>query len=57
MDRLILFCDVERPVRTVFGRYWNKFFGWFVMASAASPNMGEDETDSINKAFKYLYSI
>lgn len=57
MDRLILFCDVERPVKTIFGRAWNNFFGWFVMASAASPNMGEDKTGNINKAFKYVYSI
>jgi len=56
-DRLILFCDVERPVKTIFGRSWNKFFGWFIMASAASPNMGDDKTGNINKAFKYIYSI
>lgn len=56
-DRLILFCDVERPVKTIFGRAWNSFFGWFVMASASSPNMGDDKTGNINKAFKYVYSI
>jgi beta-hydroxylase len=57
IDRIILFCDVERPVKTMFGRAWNKFFGWFIMASAASPNMGEDKTGNINKVFKYIYSI
>jgi beta-hydroxylase len=57
MDRLILFCDVERPVKTIFGRGWNKFFGWFIMAAAASPNMGEDKTGNINKVFRYIYSI
>jgi beta-hydroxylase len=57
MDRIILFCDIERPVKTMFGRGWNKFFGWFIMAAAASPNMGEDKTGNINKAFKYIYSI
>jgi len=56
-DRIILFCDVERPVKTLFGRAWNKFFGWFIMAAAVSPNMGEDKTGNINKAFKYVYSI
>ncbi|MDB4903194.1 MAG: Aspartyl/Asparaginyl beta-hydroxylase [Mucilaginibacter sp.] len=56
-DRIILFCDIERPVKTVFGRAWNKFFGWFIMAAAVSPNMGEDKTGKINKAFKYVYSI
>lgn len=57
IDRIILFCDVERPVKTIFGRAWNKFFGWFIMAAAASPNMGEDKTGNINKIFKYIYSI
>src|SRR6201996_1317540 len=57
MDRIILFCDVERPVKTMFARGWNKFFGWFIMASASSPNMGNDKTGNINKAFKYVYSI
>ena len=57
MDRIILFCDVERPVKTMFGRAWNKFFGWFIMSAGTSPNMGEDKTGNINKAFKYVYSI
>ncbi|WCT13068.1 aspartyl/asparaginyl beta-hydroxylase domain-containing protein [Mucilaginibacter jinjuensis] len=57
MDRLILFCDVERPVKTMFGRGWNRFFGWFVMSAATSPNMGEDKTGNLNKIFKYVYSI
>src|SRR6201995_5327357 len=57
VDRIILFCDVERPVKTWFGRGWNKFFGWFIMAAAASPNMGEDKTGNLNKVFKYIYSI
>jgi len=57
VDRIILFCDVERPVKTMFGRGWNKFFGWFIMAAAASPNMGNDKTGNINKIFKYIYSI
>jgi beta-hydroxylase len=39
-DRLILFCDFERPVKTMVGRGWNKFFGWFLMAAAASPIWG-----------------
>jgi beta-hydroxylase len=56
-DRIILFCDIERPVKTIFGKGWNKFFGWFLMAAAASPNMGKDKTGNINKIFKYIYSI
>ncbi|MGZ3778196.1 MAG: aspartyl/asparaginyl beta-hydroxylase domain-containing protein [Mucilaginibacter sp.] len=57
VDRIILFCDIKRPVKTVFGRAWNNFFGWFIMRAGASPNMGGDKTGNINKAFKYVYSI
>lgn len=57
MDRIILFCDVQRPVKTWFAKGWNKFFSWFIVSSGASPNMGGDKTGNINKAFKYLYSI
>jgi beta-hydroxylase len=56
-DRLILFCDVERPMRLIIGRILNRFFGWFIMAAAASPNMNNDKTGNLNKIFKYLYQI
>jgi beta-hydroxylase len=57
MDRLILFCDVERPMRFKIGKWLNSFFGWFIMAAAASPNMEKDKTGNLNKIFKYLYQI
>jgi beta-hydroxylase len=57
MDRIILFCDIQRPVYTWFAKGWNKFFGWFIMAAGASPNVGGDKTGNINKAFRYVYSI
>jgi len=56
-DRLILFCDVERPMKLVIGKWLNAFFGWFIMAAAASPNKNEDKTGNLNKIFKYLYQI
>jgi beta-hydroxylase len=56
-DRLILFCDVERPMRFKIGKLLNSFFGWFIMAAAASPNLKEDKTGNLNKIFKYLYQI
>jgi beta-hydroxylase len=54
---LILFCDVERPMRFKIGKWLNLFFGWFIMAAAASPNMENDRTGNLNKIFKYLYQI
>jgi beta-hydroxylase len=56
-DRLILFCDVERPMKFRIGKWLNSFFGWFIMAAAASPNMEKDKTGNLNKVFKYLYQI
>jgi beta-hydroxylase len=56
-DRLILFCDVQRPMRFKVGKLLNSFFGWFIMAAAASPNMEKDKTGNLNKIFKYLYQI
>jgi beta-hydroxylase len=56
-DRLILFCDVERPMRFKIGKWLNLFFGWFIMAAAASPNVENDRTGNLNKIFKYLYQI
>lgn len=56
-DRLIFFCDVERPMIFPFN-YVNKFFAWFLIASAASPNdMGTDKTGFLNRIFGYLYQI
>ncbi|MEH0158611.1 aspartyl/asparaginyl beta-hydroxylase domain-containing protein [Limibacter armeniacum] len=56
-DRLIFFCDVERPMKLVIGKWLNSFFSWFIMAAAASPNMKNDKTGNLNKAFRYLYSV
>ena len=56
-DRLILFCDVERPLRFKPVKWLNSFFGWLIMSSASSPNMESDRTGFINKVFGYAYQI
>lgn len=56
-DRLILFCDIERPMKNQVGKLLNKFFGWFIMAAAESPNLETDKTGRLNKIFRYLYQI
>lgn len=56
-DRLILFCDVERPMKNRIGKALNRFFGWFIMSSAESPNLDTDKTGGLNKIFKYIYQI
>lgn len=56
-DRLILFCDVERPMRNKVGKWLNSFFGWLILNSAESPNLPTDRTGGLNKAFRYVYQI
>jgi beta-hydroxylase len=56
-DRLILFCDIERPLKYRWAQAFNYLFGRYVVSAAASPNAENDRTGGINKIFKYLYAI
>lgn len=56
-DRLILFCDVERPLKYRWAAAFNRVFGRYVVSAAASPNLDSDRTGGINKIFKYLYAV
>ncbi len=51
VERLILFCDVERPMRFAFARRFNAWFGRHVISAAASPNDAGDRTGVINRLF------
>lgn len=56
-NRLILFCDVERPLRSRLMTAFNRWFSRTVMATAAAPNDENDKTGGLNKAFGYLYAV
>jgi len=56
-DRLILFCDVERPMKYRWAAAFNRWFARHVMAAAASPNDENDRTGGINRSFKYIYKF
>lgn len=56
-NRIILFCDVERPMRYRWAQAINHWFGRHLVGAAASPNEAGDRTGALNKAFKYIYSI
>lgn len=47
--RIILFCDVERPVRAKWVGILNKWFSREVMSAASSPNDSCDQTGAINR--------
>lgn len=56
-DRVILFCDIERPMKYRWAAAFNRWFSRKVMASASSPNEAGDKTGGLNKAFNKLYAI
>lgn len=55
--RIILFCDVERPMRNKLAQGVNRFVSRTLMKASASPNSVNDQTGVINKLFKYVYVI
>ncbi|SDV48278.1 lipid A hydroxylase LpxO [Chitinasiproducens palmae] len=56
-DRVILFCDVERPLKYRWAASVNHWFAKHLLAAAASPNEAGDRTGGLNRAFKYVYQI
>jgi beta-hydroxylase len=53
MDRIILFCDVERPLTNKFATALNRIFCRYVMPEAATQNLETDPVGSLNKIYKY----
>ena len=56
-DRVILFCDIDRPMKYRWAQRINDTFGQLLMRAAASPNETGDRTGALNRAFRYLYAI
>ncbi|MCE4061684.1 lipid A hydroxylase LpxO [Pandoraea sputorum] len=56
-NRIILFCDIERPMKYRWAQAVNRWFGRHLVGAAASPNDAGDRTGGLNKVFKYIYSI
>jgi beta-hydroxylase len=56
-QRVILFCDIERPLFTAPARWFNRFFARTVMAAAASQNTEVEEVGGINRFFRYAYQV
>lgn len=48
-NRIILFCDVERPLKWRWAEAFNRWFSKVVMSAASSPNDEQDQTGAINK--------
>jgi len=56
-QRVILFCDVERPLWTAPLRWFNRFFAKHVMAAASSQNVETEAVGGINKLFHHVYRL
>lgn len=56
-DRVILFCDIERPLRYRWACAVNRWCAKNLLAAATSPNDAGDRTGGINHAFRYIYQF
>jgi beta-hydroxylase len=54
-NRIILFCDVERPLRYRWTQAINRWLGKTIVTAAASPNETGDQTGRINKLFRFVW--
>lgn len=56
-NRIILFCDVERPLKWRWAEWFNHWFGKIAMSAASSPNAETDQTGFVNKLTHYHWVI
>ncbi len=56
-QRIVLFCDVERPVHTKLVQLLNRWFGRYVMSAASSQNVEGEKVGFVNILFKYFYHL
>ncbi|MDX1805081.1 MAG: aspartyl/asparaginyl beta-hydroxylase domain-containing protein [Alcanivorax sp.] len=54
-DRLILFCDVERPLRYRFATWINRLFKRLVVRATGTENMQGDKVGVLNRVFDVVY--
>jgi beta-hydroxylase len=56
-DRLILFCDVERPLRTPVMRALNRFIAGYVLRVTASRNLPTERLGLVNRFSGQIYQL
>ena len=56
-NRIILFCDVERPLKWRFAQLVNRFFKRIAVASAATQNEEGEKVGVLNRVFSYVYLV
>lgn len=56
-QRLILFCDIERPLSNRVARALNRFIGKPLVRAAATQNVEGEKVGVLNKLFAYAYQF
>lgn len=56
-SRLILMCDLERPMKWRWAQQVNRWVGQTLLAAASSPNDENDHVGAISRLFKYVNAI
>ena len=56
-SRLILLCDIERPMRYGFATRINRWLARVVMTAGSSPNETGDDTGGINRVFHFFWLL
>ncbi len=56
-NRIILFCDVERPMKNSLMTQVNRWISNNVVKASATQNTDGERVGAINKAFGYIYEI
>jgi len=57
VQRLILFCDVERPLSNRLARAINRWIGQPFARAAATQNLPGEKVGVLNKLFQYVYQL
>jgi len=57
VDRLILFCDVERPLRTPVMRSLNRGIANYVLRVTASRNVPSEKIGLVNRVSRYVHQL
>ncbi|MDE2079736.1 MAG: aspartyl/asparaginyl beta-hydroxylase domain-containing protein [Burkholderiales bacterium] len=56
-NRIILFCDVERPLFTRAAAAVNRYVSRHLLGAATAPNQPGDRTGGLNRAFAYIQVV
>jgi beta-hydroxylase len=56
-NRIILFCDIERPMRFRWTAAVNHWLGRNLVAAAAAPNVSGDKTGGLNRVFVHVMKV